>query len=80
MEIATAVRRYKSEHGLSLGADLASLSLAVRDATLGVQCRAAIDDIVSITRAQRVDVGESVDDTIDVILVEGPVNVALRTG
>ncbi|MEJ5310186.1 MAG: valine--tRNA ligase [Anaerolineae bacterium] len=61
VEIATAVRRYKSERGLSLGAEIGPLCLATRDAALTEQCRAASQDLVSVTRAQRVEVVAALD-------------------
>lgn len=53
VEIATSARRYKSERGLSLGAELAALAITA-EAPLAEQLRAAEDDLRSITRAQEV--------------------------
>jgi len=49
-DIATAVRRYKSERGLSLGAEVGALHVAGGDAAL----RGATADLLSITRARAV--------------------------
>lgn len=54
VEIATAVRRYKSEQNLSLGAELASLHLHTTDAELAAQLQDAITDLSSITRAKEI--------------------------
>jgi len=76
VEIATAVRRYKSEHGLSLGAEIGPLHLATRDAALAEQCRAAAQDLVSVTRAQRVEVVDALDGE-GIILLDSEIQVAL---
>lgn len=52
IDIATAVRRYKSEHNLSLGAPLAALHLPDAPAELAAALRAATADLLSITRAR----------------------------
>ncbi|MCE2440220.1 MAG: valine--tRNA ligase [Candidatus Latescibacteria bacterium] len=56
VEIATAVRRYKSESSLSLGTPLNRLLLAVRDHALSLSLTEAESDLTSITRAQNFDV------------------------
>jgi len=56
VEIATAVRRYKSEHNLPLGSELACLQL-IPPATMSVaSLKPAEADIKSITRARQVEV------------------------
>jgi len=52
LEIATAVRRYKSDNGLSLGAELAGLRLAGAPLELAAALRGATADLLSITRAR----------------------------
>ena len=52
LNIATAVRRYKSEHGLSLGAELAGLRLVGAPPELLPALREATADLLSITRAR----------------------------
>ncbi len=54
VDIATAVRRYKSELNLSLGADLPPLILATADGELAKALATATADLQSITRAQAV--------------------------
>jgi valyl-tRNA synthetase len=58
VEIATTVRRYKSEHNLSLGTELDRLQLATGQADLIPQLKAAIPDLTSITRAKQIDIIE----------------------
>ena len=52
LDIATAVRRYKSERGLSLGAELAALHLPDAPPELTAALRGATADLLSITRAR----------------------------
>lgn len=52
--IATAVRRFKSDRSLSLGAPLAALHLRDLPAELVTPMRAATSDLASITRARTV--------------------------
>jgi valyl-tRNA synthetase len=51
VQIATAVRRYKSSAGLSLGAEISSLVIAGGDDGLRDDLQQAHSDLVSITRA-----------------------------
>ncbi|HEX9019439.1 MAG TPA: valine--tRNA ligase [Anaerolineaceae bacterium] len=53
--IASAARRYKSEHALSLGSELACLRIHVKDAEQARAIAAAVPDLISITRARQVD-------------------------
>ncbi|MBF6591828.1 MAG: class I tRNA ligase family protein, partial [Ktedonobacterales bacterium] len=50
--VATAVRRYKSEASLALGAPLARLELVVADVALLAALGAALTDLRSVTRAR----------------------------
>jgi valyl-tRNA synthetase len=53
---ATAVRRFKSEQNLSLGAEFSRLQLIVASPELGVALEAAAADLMSVTRALAVEV------------------------
>jgi len=59
VEIATAVRRYKSEHNLSLGAEVAQLQVATADPALAEMLKGATADLTSITRAREVSVSQA---------------------
>ncbi|MDY7079648.1 MAG: valine--tRNA ligase [Chloroflexota bacterium] len=61
VDIATTVRRYKTENQLFMGAELERLQVATRDATLGQELREAGADIKSVTRAKRVELSECLD-------------------
>ena len=62
IDIATAVRRFKSEHNLSLGAPLATLHLPDAPAELARPLRAATTDLLSITRARALTFGLAAQD------------------
>ncbi len=53
VEIATLVRRYKSEHNLSLGTELSSLKLGTDTPNLVAALDSARPDLLSITRAKQ---------------------------
>ncbi len=76
VKIATAVRRYKSDHALSLGTKLSALQLwAEHD--LAESLRDAVADVTSVTRAETVLVVETLDASFEVVLAEDSIKVAL---
>ncbi len=75
--IATAVRRYKSEHALSLGAALPQLMLAAADPELLAGLREAEADLRSITRAEAVSFAAQLPEGGTLLEAEGPVQIAL---
>ncbi len=77
MEVATAVRRYKSEHDLSLSIELERLQLAAEDAGLARALRDAAEDMRSVTRARRIEVCERLDSGLEELKVDGAIGVAL---
>lgn len=77
VEIATAVRRYKSEQEMSLGAPIAQLYLAPSDPALAPGLREAKGDLRSITRAQEIAVVDALPEDAEVIVPEGGVRIAL---
>ncbi|MCB8966691.1 MAG: class I tRNA ligase family protein [Ardenticatenaceae bacterium] len=54
MHIASRVRRYKSDHNLALGTELAQLHLITTDAALQTALQTSTADLLSITRAQMI--------------------------
>ncbi len=76
IEIATAVRRYKSEHNLSLSTEIARLQLAPTAAELVAPLQAATDDLRSITRARQIEICARLDSGEEV-KTDGIVNIAL---
>jgi len=77
IEVATAVRRYKSESNISLGAELKRLQLATTESATAGILQAARDDIMSVTRARQIEVTESLDADLETIKAEGAIKVAL---
>jgi valyl-tRNA synthetase len=77
VDVATAVRRYKTENQLFMGAELEWLQVATRDPALGQALGEARADIRSITRAKRVEVRECLDGNLKMIEDTGTVAVAL---
>jgi valyl-tRNA synthetase len=59
VNVATAVRRYKSEAKLPLGTELARMQLVPADTALAVMLGQAADDLQSITRAKAIEICEA---------------------
>jgi valyl-tRNA synthetase len=78
VEIATAVRRYKSERGLPLGSELNSLQLATRDAGLENLLQLADADLRSVTRARQVRIVEHLEPSYTLILENEKVQAAIN--
>jgi valyl-tRNA synthetase len=76
--IATAVRRYKSENGLSLGRELARLQIATDDASLANWLQASATDLSSVTRAATVEVGKQLDPSLQKLAADGGARIALQ--
>jgi valyl-tRNA synthetase len=78
LEIASAVRRYKSEAGLPLGSELPRLSLASDDPLLLASLREGEADLASITRAQIVSLGGEVRPELKPVFDDGRVRVSVQ--
>lgn len=76
VEIATAVRRYKSERSLPLGSELPGLQIALND-DQAAALRAAASDLKSVTRALQIEWVERLDETSELLPVEGPYRLAV---
>ncbi|MGD8968981.1 MAG: valine--tRNA ligase, partial [Anaerolineae bacterium] len=77
VDVATAVRRYKTENQLHLSAELGRLQVAVGDQDLRRTLSQARSDIRSITRAKRVEIRERVGESLKMIEDTDRVAVAL---
>jgi valyl-tRNA synthetase len=77
IEIATAVRRYKSESNISLGTQLQRLQLVTSDPEITEMLRAATADIKSVTRARQIEVSEHLDPDLEPVKTHGAIRVAL---
>jgi valyl-tRNA synthetase len=78
VEIATAVRRYKSENNLSLGAELGRLQVATADAELAQSLRDAAGDLTSITRALEIEVSSQFDERLERLVANGIFTLAVE--
>jgi valyl-tRNA synthetase len=77
VDIASAVRRYKSEKSMSLGAELQRLEIATENGKLDQVYEDASEDLRSITRAQAVNVGNKMTEGAVVILNTSKIKVAI---
>ncbi|HEY1350610.1 MAG TPA: valine--tRNA ligase [Ktedonobacteraceae bacterium] len=80
LEVVTAVRRYKSAAGLSPGAALQRLRFCTCQADLTALLNAARRDLLSVTRATGLDIGENLAlaETLPLFRREGVLSVALE--
>jgi valyl-tRNA synthetase len=77
VDVATAVRRYKTENQLHLSAELGRLQVAVGDQGLRQMLSQAQADIRSVTRAKRVEIRERPNEDLKMIEDTDGVAVAL---
>ncbi len=78
VEIATAVRRYKSNANISLGSKIEMLIIWPQDQSLVDELHAAKIDLQSITRATQIIIGrEHSSNTFD-LLTDGPCEIAIK--
>ena len=78
IDVATTVRRYKSDNNLSLSTELAGLYLTVDDAEMAASLIAATTDLISITRAKNVVINEALDDGVIVVESHGRLQIAIK--
>ncbi len=81
IDVATAVRRFKSEANLSLGAELSKLLLYTPDAALGEQLAAARLDMQSVTRARELSIiaaKNEMDGASEIWSKEGVISLGLE--
>ncbi len=77
IEIATAVRRYKSEHNLSLNTEIARLRLTPPAVEWSALLQEAIDDLRSVTRARQIEIDEHLDSSAEKVKTDGMVSIVL---
>jgi len=78
VQIATAIRRYKSESKLSLGTEIATLILGVTESSLIPYLREAESDIMSITRAKQLIVDREYGPDSILISNDGQISIAIN--
>lgn len=77
VEVATVVRRYKTEQNLGLSAELPSLHLATADPYLAAMLAEAEADLRSITRAVSVCISTALDPDLTVLAQDERLTIAL---
>jgi valyl-tRNA synthetase len=78
VEIASAVRRYKSEHNLSLGTEIIKLQLATSNPNLQENLVSGIVDLMSITRALIIEIQEDLDPSMEFISTTGEIKIGIE--
>lgn len=78
LEIATCVRRFKSEHSLPLGTDLPRLQLATFDLVTSALLEQASADLRSVTRALQIEVVKELDPGLERLNPDGTLQLAVE--
>lgn len=78
VEIATAVRRYKSEQNLPLGSGLTRLQLAGGAPEVIEALESAASDLTSITRADRIEIVSRIDADMYALPINSALQVAIE--
>ena len=78
VEIAIAVRRYKSERNLSLGTELKRLQLATGNPVLREGLAAGEADLSSITRARQVEIQLQPDPSLEQIAMSKDIMIGIE--
>jgi len=78
IRVATAARRYKSEHNLPLSVEFDRLQLATENAPLASALKEATLDLISITRARKIEFLARLEPELDCLPIEGDLSVAIE--
>lgn len=78
IEIATAVRRYKTEESLPMGSEIQLLEIASENQAVVRALGAAVSDITSVTRSKEVRIVAHLRPDLLPLASEGDVTVALK--
>jgi valyl-tRNA synthetase len=78
LEIATSVRRFKSERNLPLSTDLLRLQLATPDSGTSHLLEQASADLSSITRALYIEVVKDLDSSLEPLSSDGTIRLAVE--
>ena len=79
LEIATSIRRYKSERNLSLGTELKRIQLAAGDSQLRENLVNGNADLMSITRALQVEYLSEPDSDLEQITLSAEITIGIET-
>jgi valyl-tRNA synthetase len=78
VQIATVVRRFKSEANLSLGTPLKQLQLATANHELATQLALAEADLSGITRAERIEISTAPDPTLAKLFSDQTLTISIQ--
>jgi valyl-tRNA synthetase len=78
LDVATSVRRFKSERNLPLGTDLGRLQLATLDPDTFRLLEQAGADLSSVTRARQIEVVNDLDSSLERLNSDGAVQIAIQ--
>ncbi|MFN2237720.1 MAG: class I tRNA ligase family protein, partial [Anaerolineales bacterium] len=78
LEIATGVRRFKSERNLSLGTELKRVQLAAGDSQLRENLANGNADLMSITRALQVEYLAELDSDLEQITLSTEITIGIE--
>lgn len=77
--VATTIRRFKSDQQLSLTTELSRLQLVTEEADLGKFLQDAVVDLMSVTRAQQVEVVPQIDSSLQSLTdAEQVIGIAIK--
>jgi valyl-tRNA synthetase len=79
LAVATAVRRFKSERSIALGAELERIEFLAPDERVGSTLRQAEMDLKSVTRAREVYVVAELSRGVEVAAGGGPLQIGILT-
>ena len=79
VDIAIAVRRYKSERNLSLGTELKRLQLVTIDPLLQKNFGTGKADLISITRALQVEITPKSDPALESISISSETTIGIES-
>ncbi len=77
VEIATAVRRFKSRHNFPLGMELSRLQLATGDGALQIFLDTSRADLASITRARQIEIVPELDPALEEEITASGMQIAI---
>lgn len=78
VDIATCVRRFKSERGLPLSTELQRMTVFHQDRRIAVQLKKSMNDLASITRVREIIVDDYLDPLLSIQLDSEQLKVAIE--
>jgi valyl-tRNA synthetase len=79
MDIASHIRGYKSNHNISLGTPLEKVQLSVDDLEMARLLVTAVPDLMSITRAQNIEITDTIDNRLEIIFKDDSLSISVQS-